>query len=67
LDGREIYLHKNSVLNSTFEHLDIGDDVIFSEEAGDEGSQAVTQNVNSPHLKGFRSWISAGRANNSLT
>jgi cold shock CspA family protein len=28
-DGREIYFHKNSVLNSSFEHLDIGDEVIW--------------------------------------
>jgi cold shock CspA family protein len=42
LDGREIYFHKNSVLNSAFEHLDIGDEVIFSEEAGDKGPQAIT-------------------------
>jgi cold shock CspA family protein len=42
LDGREIYFHKNSVLDSTFEHLEIGDEVIFSEEAGDEGPQAIT-------------------------
>ena len=31
--GREIYFHRNSVLNSAFEHLDIGGEVIFSEEA----------------------------------
>jgi hypothetical protein len=31
--GREIYFHRNSVLNSAFEHLDVGDEVIFSEEA----------------------------------
>ena len=41
-DGREIYFHKNSVLNSSFEHLDLGDEVIFSEEAGDNGAQATT-------------------------
>jgi ribosome-associated translation inhibitor RaiA len=37
LDGREIYFHENSVANWAFEPLDIGDEVIFSEEAGDEG------------------------------
>jgi cold shock CspA family protein len=42
LDGREIYFHRNSVLNSAFEHLDIGYEVIFSEEPGDKGPHAIT-------------------------
>jgi ribosome-associated translation inhibitor RaiA len=33
-DGREIYFHKNSVLNSSFEHLDIGNEVIFLRRGG---------------------------------
>jgi len=41
LEGREIYFHKNSVANSAFEHLDVGDEVFFSEEAGDKGPQAI--------------------------
>ena len=36
LGGPEIYFHKNSVANGAFEHLEIGDEVIFSEEAGDD-------------------------------
>jgi cold shock CspA family protein len=42
LNGREIYFHKNRVLGSAFEHLDIGDEVIFSQEEGDKGPQAIT-------------------------
>src|SRR6516225_9265718 len=42
LEGREIYFHKNSLLNLAFEHLEICDEVIFSEEAGDKGPQAIT-------------------------
>ena len=41
-DGREIYFHRNSVLNSVFEHLSIGSEVIFNEEAGENGSRAST-------------------------
>jgi cold shock CspA family protein/ribosome-associated translation inhibitor RaiA len=48
-DGREIYFHKNSVLNSSFEHLDIGDLVIFSEEAGDKGPRATTIRLADKH------------------
>jgi cold shock CspA family protein len=41
-DGREIYFHKNSVLNSGLDHLEIGDDVIFSEEPGDKGPRVTS-------------------------
>jgi cold shock CspA family protein len=49
LDDREIYFHKNSLLNSTFERLDIGDEVIFSEEAGDKGPQAIAIRLTGKH------------------
>lgn len=39
-DGREIYFHRNSLLNTTFEHLAIGSEVSFTEEAGDNGPRA---------------------------
>jgi ribosomal subunit interface protein len=42
VDGREIYFHRNSVVNGRFEHLEPGVEVRFSEEAGDEGPQAST-------------------------
>lgn len=41
-DGRELYFHRNSVLNEEFETLKVGDEVRFSEEQGEEGPQAST-------------------------
>jgi cold shock CspA family protein len=41
-DGREIYFHKNSVLDPGFERLEIGSEVSFVEERGDRGPQAST-------------------------
>lgn len=48
-DGREIYFHKNSVLSSEFERLEVGREVRFVEEAGDEGPQASTVQVVGKH------------------
>lgn len=42
VEGREIYFHKNSVLNDAFEHLTIGSTVSFIEEIGEQGPQAST-------------------------
>ncbi len=39
-DGREIYFHRNSVVNADFGALEVGAEVRFAEEAGDEGPQA---------------------------
>lgn len=39
-DGREIYFHRNSVVNAEFDSLDIDVEVRFVEEAGDKGPQA---------------------------
>jgi cold shock CspA family protein/ribosome-associated translation inhibitor RaiA len=39
-DGREIYFHRNSVLNDAFDRLKIGTEVRFAEEMGDKGPQA---------------------------
>lgn len=39
-DGREVYFHKNSVLNGGFGHLELGTEVAFTEEEGDKGPQA---------------------------
>ncbi|MBI5048296.1 MAG: HPF/RaiA family ribosome-associated protein [Deltaproteobacteria bacterium] len=44
-DGREIYFHENSVLNGNFKHLQIGTEVYFSEEEGEQGPQASTVRV----------------------
>ncbi len=41
-DGREIYFHKNSVLNKAFARLAPGSMVSFTEERGDQGPQAST-------------------------
>ena len=41
-DGREIYFHRNSVLNSEFDSLSPGTEVRFDEERGVEGPQAST-------------------------
>jgi cold shock CspA family protein len=41
-DGREIYFHENSVLESKFGGLQIGTEVHFAEEIGEKGPQATT-------------------------
>jgi cold shock CspA family protein/ribosome-associated translation inhibitor RaiA len=41
-DGRELYFHKNSVLNQGFEQLQVGMEVSFAEELGEKGPQAST-------------------------
>jgi cold shock CspA family protein len=48
-DGREIYFHKNSVLNADFDKLEIGTEVRFAEEEGDQGPQASTVKVVGKH------------------
>jgi len=44
-DDREIYFHRNSVLNADFDKLTIGTAVRFHEEKGDQGPQASTVKV----------------------
>lgn len=52
-DGREIYFHRNSVLNQEFTELEVGSEVRFSEEKGDEGPQASTvHRVGKHHVVG---------------
>lgn len=46
-DGREIYFHRNSVLNDQFGRVEIGTRVRFREEAGDNGPQASTVHLSS--------------------
>jgi cold shock CspA family protein len=41
-DGREIYFHKNSVLQPGFDRLEVGMEVHFAEGAGEKGPQATT-------------------------
>ncbi len=44
-DGREIYFHKNAVLNRGFNKLRTGSRVSFAEEQGEKGPQASTVRV----------------------
>lgn len=41
-DGRDIYFHRNSVINDGFEELEPGDEVRYEERIGLEGPQAST-------------------------
>jgi cold shock CspA family protein/ribosome-associated translation inhibitor RaiA len=48
-DGREIYFHRNSVLDGGFSHMKIGTRVSFAEEAGEKGPQASTVHLLGKH------------------
>jgi cold shock CspA family protein/ribosome-associated translation inhibitor RaiA len=48
-DSREIYFHKNSVLDGAFSQISVGTRVAFAEEAGDEGPQASTVRLLGKH------------------
>ncbi len=45
LDGREIYFHRDSVLNRGFNRLKVGTTVTFAEEPGEKGPQASTVRI----------------------
>lgn len=45
VDDREIYFHKNSVLNNDFERLEIGTGIRFTEEMGEKGPQAISVQI----------------------
>ena len=49
VDGREIYFHRNSVLDGAFPRLEIGSRVTFVEEQGDKGAQASTVKLLGKH------------------
>jgi cold shock CspA family protein len=52
-EGREIYFHRNSVLNNDFTRLTVGTGVRFVEEQGEKGIQATTvQIVDKPGVGG---------------
>jgi cold shock CspA family protein/ribosome-associated translation inhibitor RaiA len=42
LDGREFYMHRNSVLHDAFDELKVGTEVRFEPELGEKGPQAST-------------------------
>lgn len=50
-DGREIYFHRNSVVDGDFDLLEEGDQVWYAEEAGEQGPQA-----SSVHIVGKHHW-----------
>jgi cold shock CspA family protein len=41
-DGREIYFHRNSLIDADFDHLDPGTEVHYVEEEGRQGPQAAS-------------------------
>jgi cold shock CspA family protein/ribosome-associated translation inhibitor RaiA len=48
-DGREVYFHRNSVLDGAFDRLTVGSEVRFVEEMGVKGPQATTVRVIGKH------------------
>lgn len=48
-DGRDVYFHKNSLVNADFDTLAPGTEVVFVEAAGDKGPQASTVRVVGRH------------------
>ena len=48
-DGREIYFHRNSVLNADFSLLEVGAEVRFDEEPGEQGPQASSVHLIGKH------------------
>lgn len=47
--GREIYFHRNSVIDEDFDRLETGMKVHFNEEQGEQGLQASTVHVEGKH------------------
>lgn len=52
LDGPEIYFHRNSVLLGAFDRLEVGTEVRYAEEEGDEGPQASSVSIAGGHRAG---------------
>ena len=48
-DGRQIYFHRNSVLNGGFARLAVGSHVTFAEELGEKGAQVSTLRLLGKH------------------
>jgi len=48
-EGRNIYFHRNSVIDGDFDSLKSGDEVWFSEETGEAGPQASTVHIVGKH------------------
>jgi cold shock CspA family protein/ribosome-associated translation inhibitor RaiA len=45
VDGREVYFHRNAVVNDEFDDLEVGMGVNYTEEQGQEGPQASSVRV----------------------
>ena len=50
-DGRQIYFHRNAVLDAAFDRLKVGSEVAFAEEEGVKGPQASTVRVVGGHRR----------------
>jgi len=48
-DGRDIYFHRNSVIEADFDQLEIGDEVRYAEEVGEAGPQASSVHLIGKH------------------
>jgi cold shock CspA family protein/ribosome-associated translation inhibitor RaiA len=48
-DGRDIYFHRNSVLDGAFSRLAVGSRAVFAEEMGENGPQASTVKLLGKH------------------
>lgn len=48
-DGRDIYFHRNSLVDGDFDKLEVGAEVRFAESEGDQGPQASSVTVVGKH------------------
>ncbi|MDH5484489.1 MAG: HPF/RaiA family ribosome-associated protein [Gammaproteobacteria bacterium] len=48
-DGRDIYFHRNSLVNADYDSLEEGDEVRFAEEEGEHGPQASSMHKIGKH------------------
>jgi cold shock CspA family protein/ribosome-associated translation inhibitor RaiA len=48
-DGREVYFHRNSLLDGKFSELTVGSRVVFADEIGEKGPQATTVKLLGKH------------------
>jgi cold shock CspA family protein len=52
IDNRDIYFHRNSVLQDAFDRLEVGTEVTFVEAEGKQGPQASTVRIAGRHNQG---------------
>ncbi len=48
-DGRDVYFHRNSLVNGDFDRLDVGMPVHFHTEPGEQGLQASSVHIEGKH------------------